>query len=189
MNAIQRITETDIPTLVTMARTTFADTFGANTAPADMQEFLDTAYAPAQLLAELQTPGTSFWFATVAGVPAGYLKLNVDAAVTADVTAPNALELERIYILPAYKRHGLGSLLYAHALKLAQAQHKPVIALGVWEHNEPAKAFYAKRGFVKVGEHVFQVGDDPQRDWLMEAPVPAATAASGPESRPGESNS
>lgn len=165
------VTESQIPTLVHLARTTFADTFNANTAPADMAAFLDTAYSPEQLTQELHTPGTTFWFITVDGTPAGYLKLNVDGAVTADVQAKNALELERIYILPAYKHQGLGSMLYAHALKMAQSLHKDTIALGVWEHNEPAKAFYAARGFHKVGEHAFVVGSDPQHDWLMEAAV------------------
>lgn len=171
MKTIRQLTETDIPTLVHMARVTFADTFGVNTAPADMREFLDTAYAPARLKHELQTRGTTFWFVVVDDVPAGYMKLNVDAAVTADVQSTNALELERIYILPTYKRRGLGSMLYAQALKLAKAQGKAKIALGVWEHNEAAKSFYAKRGFHQVGEHAFVVGNDPQRDWLMEADV------------------
>lgn len=171
MNTIRQVTEADIPTLVHMARITFADTFNANTAPDDMQEFLDTAYAPAQLTRELQTVGTTFWFVTVDGTPAGYMKLNIDAAVTEDVQSKSALELERIYILPTYKRHGLGSLLYTRALEFAKKQGKAKIALGVWEHNEPAKSFYAKRGFKKVGEHAFVVGDDPQHDWLMEADV------------------
>lgn len=168
---IVKVSDQDIPTLVHIARVTFADTFNNNTAPDDMQEFLDTAYAPAQLTKELHTPGTTFWFVTVDGTPAGYLKLNIDQAVTADVKADNALELERIYILPDHKRQGLGGKLFDHALHMAKEFHKPTIALGVWEHNEPAKSFYAKRGFHKVGEHAFVVGDDPQHDWLMEAAV------------------
>ena len=36
---ITPVTDNDIPTLVTMARTTFADTFNANTAPEDMAAF------------------------------------------------------------------------------------------------------------------------------------------------------
>ena len=39
--------------------------------------------------------------------------------------------------------------------------------LGVWEHNPRAQAFYRKWGFERVGEHVFQMGDDPQIDWWM----------------------
>jgi len=39
--------------------------------------------------------------------------------------------------------------------------------LGVWEHNPRAIAFYRKWGFEAVGEHVFVVGTDPQRDLVM----------------------
>jgi ribosomal protein S18 acetylase RimI-like enzyme len=37
----------------------------------------------------------------------------------------------------------------------------------VWEHNPRAIAFYRKWGLEVVGEHVFMMGDDPQRDLLM----------------------
>ncbi|WP_461212892.1 GNAT family N-acetyltransferase [Lacticaseibacillus sp. GG6-2] len=170
-NQIKQVTDSDVATLVKLARTTFADTFDANTAPNDMATFLATAYSPEQLLAELHTPGTTFWFIEAAGQAVGYLKLNVDAALTPDVQAGNALELERIYILPEFKHHGFGSQLFTFAWNYAKQAHKTTIALGVWEHNEPAKAFYATRGFHRVGEHVFQVGTDPQRDWLMECAV------------------
>jgi diamine N-acetyltransferase len=39
--------------------------------------------------------------------------------------------------------------------------------LGVWENNPRALRFYAKFGFVEVGEHRFHVGSDAQRDLLM----------------------
>jgi ribosomal protein S18 acetylase RimI-like enzyme len=40
--------------------------------------------------------------------------------------------------------------------------------LGVWEHNHRAQAFYRKWNFHEVGTHVFQLGDDPQTDILMQ---------------------
>ena len=170
-NRIYRVQDQNVAVLVQLARTTFAETFDANTDPADMAEFLATAYAPSTLLAELHSPGSTFWFIEDEGQVAGYLKLNVAPALTPDVHADQALELERIYILPEFKQRGLGSQLFDFAKNYALRHHKATIALGVWEHNEPAKAFYAARGFHRVGEHVFQVGSDPQRDWLMECAV------------------
>jgi ribosomal protein S18 acetylase RimI-like enzyme len=38
----------------------------------------------------------------------------------------------------------------------------------VWQQNTRAQAFYKRWKFSIVGEHVFQLGDDPQMDWLME---------------------
>jgi ribosomal protein S18 acetylase RimI-like enzyme len=45
--------------------------------------------------------------------------------------------------------------------------------LGVWEHNERAKAFYRKWGFLETGSHIFQLGSDPQTDLIMERPLQA----------------
>ena len=42
-----------------------------------------------------------------------------------------------------------------------------VLWLGVWEHNEKALNFYKKMGFVIFDEHIFKLGDDEQRDYLM----------------------
>jgi len=42
------------------------------------------------------------------------------------------------------------------------------IWLGVWEKNPRAISFYQKWGFKEVGTHIFHVGDDPQRDFIME---------------------
>ena len=43
--------------------------------------------------------------------------------------------------------------------------------LGVWEKNPRAIEFYKKWGFREVGSHVFMVGDDPQKDYIMELEV------------------
>jgi ribosomal protein S18 acetylase RimI-like enzyme len=40
--------------------------------------------------------------------------------------------------------------------------------LGVGEDNQRAQRFYRKWGFQVVGEHIFQVGSDPQTDLIME---------------------
>ena len=52
-------------------------------------------------------------------------------------------------------------------LDLASDLKKEVVWLGVWEHNQRAIEFYKKWGFEKFGTHIFQLGDDPQKDWLM----------------------
>ena len=39
--------------------------------------------------------------------------------------------------------------------------------LGVWERNARAIAFYAKWGFIDIGDHVFMLGSDRQTDRIM----------------------
>jgi ribosomal protein S18 acetylase RimI-like enzyme len=53
----------------------------------------------------------------------------------------------------------------------AQQKGYDTLWLGVWENNIRAQVFYRKWNFVKVGTHVFQLGDDPQTDFLMQRSV------------------
>jgi hypothetical protein len=48
--------------------------------------------------------------------------------------------------------------------------------LGVWERNARAQVFYRKWDFRTVGEHLFPLGSDLQRDILMETCAVAGNA-------------
>ena len=58
-----------------------------------------------------------------------------------------------------------------HVVARAEANASTVLWLGVWERNLRALAFYRKWGFDIVGEQIFQLGDDPQRDLVMRRNV------------------
>lgn len=145
---------------------TFTDTFAAHNTPEDLQAYLEKAYDPEKLESELAAEGSVFWFLYDGQELAGYMKINVDAALTEDMGA-DSLEVERIYIRPAFKRRGHGKYLIDKAIEIARAQGKTSIWLGVWEHNLNALAFYAKMGFVRTGAHSFFMGDDEQTDFIM----------------------
>jgi ribosomal protein S18 acetylase RimI-like enzyme len=55
-----------------------------------------------------------------------------------------------------------------HVKAEARARGARTLWLGVWERNARAQAFYRKWNFRTVGEHMFQLGSDLQRDILME---------------------
>ncbi|MFB9770453.1 GNAT family N-acetyltransferase [Lactiplantibacillus modestisalitolerans] len=168
----RKLTVNDAQLLRQISIETFQDTFGAQNTAANMQAYLSEAYDLGKLTAELANPESWFYFVFVAGhdEPAGYLKLNVGAAQS-EAMGPHALEVERIYIRSAYKHRGLGSAFIQQALKFADDAHKKKIWLGVWEHNEPAKAFYHKWGFEPFSAHSFVMGDDPQTDILMQRSI------------------
>lgn len=157
----------DLDTLQALSCQTFSATFGAENQPEKIADYLATAYAPAQLTAELENPHSRFVFAEVDNTLAGYLKLNIDDAQT-EKRGNDRLEVERIYFLPEWQHHGLGRQFIAYAEQVARADGKHYVWLGVWEHNENAKAFYAKMEFQKVGQHSFVLGDDPQTDFILE---------------------
>ena len=59
---IRRATPADAEALSSLARTCFTQTFGHLYAPADLEAFLDEAYAPDVLRAELEDPNRATWF-------------------------------------------------------------------------------------------------------------------------------
>ncbi len=162
----RQLTTDDVQTLQQISIETYTDTFEAQNTAANMRAFLESAYNLPKLTRELANPNSRFYFVEHDHQPMGYLKLNVEDAQS-EKMGPDALEVERIYIRPAFKHQGLGSAFIKQAIDLAKQAHKTKIWLGVWEHNEPAKAFYAKWGFQQFSSHTFVMGDDPQTDLLM----------------------
>ena len=53
------------------------------------------------------------------------------------------------------------------SLEAAAAQGIRTLWLGVYEHNPRARRFYARWGFVDVGEHVFLLASEEQTDRVM----------------------
>lgn len=167
MEEIKQVQPDQIGDLIAISRETFEATFGKDNTAENMQEFLDSSYNHDQLLTELETPGSSFWFLYVDGQVAGYLKLNINSAQSERVDE-NAMEIERIYLKESFQHRGLGQKMMDFALNCAQDLGKNPVWLGVWEHNENAKNFYARNGFTRFSQHTFVLGDDPQTDFLLK---------------------
>lgn len=163
---IKKVTPADVKELQMVSRETFQATFAPFTAPDDMARFLKEDYATEKLLQEINNPNSRFFFLLVKNEVAGYLKVNVGDAQTEHVKA-NALEVERIYLRQKFQHQGLGLALIKLAEKIARSEHYAYMWLGVYEYNLVAQKFYDQDGFKRVGQHTFQVGSDPQTDYLL----------------------
>ncbi|MGQ5708346.1 GNAT family N-acetyltransferase [Lactobacillus sp. PSON] len=163
---IKNVTSNDLKDLQNISRETFKKTFDPFTAPDDMKRFLEEAYADKKLLAEINNPHSRFFFLLVEDEVAGYLKINDEDAQTESVK-PNALEVERIYLRSKFQHKGLGLVLIKLAEKIAREENRDYMWLGVYEKNINAQKFYKRDGFEKVSQHVYQVGDDPQIDYIL----------------------
>lgn len=163
---IKNVTSNDLKDLQNISRETFKKTFDPFTAPDDMKRFLEEAYADKKLLAEINNPHSRFFFLLVEDEVAGYLKINDEDAQTESVK-PNALEVERIYLRNKFQHKGLGLVLIKLAEKIAREENRDYMWLGVYEKNINAQKFYKRDGFEKVSQHVYQVGDDPQIDYIL----------------------
>lgn len=164
--SLKECTFEDLQVLQEIGIETFTDTFAAHNTPEDLKAYLDKAYNPEKLKEELSAEDSTFYLLYCEDEPAGYMKVNVDAALT-EATGADSLEVERIYIRAGFKRRGLGRFLIDKATEIAGAQGKNLIWLGVWENNVNAIAFYEKMGFVRTGSHSFFMGDDEQTDFIM----------------------
>ena len=163
---IKPITTSDVEKLQKVSRETFKATFDPYTAPNDMVRFLEKDYETVKLVKEIENPNSRFYFLMVQNEIAGYLKINVGDAQTEHLRE-NALEVERIYLRSSFQHRGLGNVLLDFAEKTAREEGKDYMWLGVYEKNVPAQHFYKRHGFSKVSQHTFQVGSDPQTDWLL----------------------
>ena len=167
---IRRAGVDDAASLAELGARTFAETFAADNRPEDMAAYLAAAFGPELQVAELTDPHSTFLIAEVDGVAAGYAKLH-PGRTPESVTGERPLELVRLYVSQAWLGRGVGAALMRECLVEAQCSGYQTLWLGVWENNNRARAFYRKWDFRDVGKHIFQLGDDPQTDILMERPV------------------
>jgi ribosomal protein S18 acetylase RimI-like enzyme len=155
--------------LAALGRQTFTETFAASNTPADMAAFLAQAYGPDIQLSELQQARYTFLLAEMQGQLVGYAKLwrDSDLSLAAGEAMAGRLEVKQLYVMEEWTGTGLGAALMRRILDLAQAESCAAVVLGVWEHNERAKAFYQRFGFREIGEVAFKLGEDVQRDLVL----------------------
>jgi ribosomal protein S18 acetylase RimI-like enzyme len=169
---IRLATARDAETLSRVARKSFYDAFADHpkNAPDDLKSYMDEAFAVETIAAELSDEDAIYFIAEIGGEMVGYVKLKKNSRE--DATAgENPIELCRLYSLNEFIGKGIGKALMQHSLDYAAANKHDFMWLGVWEYNFRAQKFYEKFGFEKCGEHVFQLGTDPQTDWLMQKKI------------------
>jgi len=164
MNIIIREgTITDAEMIADMSRQTFYETFIADNRKEDMDKFMNEQFTREALIREVGSPGNIFLLAYADEEPVGYARLREEEAEIA-----NSIEVARLYADAKMIGKGVGKALMEACISTAISLGKQAIWLGVWEKNERAIKFYQKFGFEKFSEHDFLLGNDLQRDWLMQ---------------------
>ena len=146
---------------------TFSETFAADNTAENLAAYIATSFNVAQQTTELEDPASTFLIAEIDGRAAGYAKLH-DGEPEKAVEGANPVELVRLYVSRDWLGRGIGEQLMRACVDEARQAGHDTIWLGVWERNARAQAFYRKWNFRAVGEHVFKLGSDLQRDILME---------------------
>jgi ribosomal protein S18 acetylase RimI-like enzyme len=164
---IRRGQAEDARLLAELGARTFSDAFAADNTTENMADYLASAFSPEQQASELADPHCLFQIAENNGVAVGYAMLR-SGNVLDSVTGDKPIELVRLYVSREILGSGVGAALMQACIGEAKREGFTTLWLGVWENNHRAQAFYRKWNFHEVGTHVFQLGDDPQTDLLMQ---------------------
>ena len=168
--SIQRVGIEDLEILQKISIQTFRETFETMNTPENMESYIRDNLGIEQIKAELSNPDSAFYFAVQNLEIIGYLKLNFSGAQT-ELKDPEAIEIERIYVLKSLKGKGIGKVLLDQAIQIGKNLNARYIWLGVWEHNNHAIGFYQKQGFVQFDKHTFTLGNDIQTDIMMKLEI------------------
>jgi len=166
---IRQATVEDAKLLTDLAYTTFWDAFAHHpkNAPDDLNYYMRQAFNQEQIASELADAKNIFLIAEIDGEAAGYSKIIIDN-IEPGIIATRPVELSRLYAHQKHLGQGVGQRLMDACFERARAEDRDVMWLGVWEYNPRAQRFYEKNGFRIVSSHVFQLGEDPQTDLLMQ---------------------
>jgi ribosomal protein S18 acetylase RimI-like enzyme len=162
----------DVPALVALGRKTFFEKWKHTTSPENMSRYLDRAYSPDVIRAEIMRDKIVYLVAEANHEIVGYVRLTrdmpsieeYDPGVSAACNRP--LEVSRIYVSTELTGQSIGGRLINKVFELAKEEGCDLVWLGVWEFNEAVR-FYQRHGFVKAGTHKFVMGDQVDTDWVM----------------------
>jgi diamine N-acetyltransferase len=157
----------DAALLAELGARTFSETFAPDNSAKDMAAYLASAFSRAQQTAELADATSLFLIAETDGVATGYAMLR-SGNVLDSISGDKPIELVRLYVSQASLGSGVGAALMQACIDEAKQRGHKTLWLGVWERNARAQAFYRKWNFTEIGTHIFQLGDDPQTDILMQ---------------------
>jgi ribosomal protein S18 acetylase RimI-like enzyme len=162
----------DAAALAAFAESAFRATFGAQNSAENMDAHCAAAYGESIQAREIAAPDLETLVAVQGDQLIGYAQLRWGAAAEC-ISAVKPAEILRLYVDQAQHGKGVARELMDRLFALAGAGGADLIWLGVWEHNPRAIAFYRKHGFTPAGDHVFRLGNDPQRDLILVRPLGA----------------
>ena len=163
----QKLSPDDLRELREISRSTFFEAFGEQNNSEDLHSYLNKAFSEETLKNELLDPRSEFYFAKLKNKTLGYFKINFEGAQT-EFQDPDAMELERIYVLKEHQKQKLGQAMLDAVIEMAIQRGLRYLWLGVWEKNQQAIKFYQKNRFEFAGTHDFWVGNDLQTDRIMK---------------------
>lgn len=167
---LRRAAADDALALSRVAEATFRAAFAAASTEAEMDRHCATRFGLRHQAEEIAARSLETFLAMDGEGIAGFAQLRSHVKPRC-VSAASACEVQRLYVDARYHGKGVAAVLMDACIDAARGHGTVALWLGVWERNARAIAFYAKCGFVEVGEQVFPLGQDLHRDLVMARPI------------------
>ncbi len=167
MTSIRHGSHGDAETLARLGTETFCDTFGRLYAESDLSTFLKKNHSVGVYRDLLGDPDWRVWLAEdAAGEAIGYAVAG-PCSLPVPGLPPHSGELARLYLKKDSKGTGLGARLLDGALDFLRLRFEHVY-LSVYAENAVAQRLYTSRGFVKIHDYFYMVGEHADPEWIME---------------------
>lgn len=164
----------DARSLAELAERTFRDTFSEANTNEDMMLHCKTSYGEPIQAGEISDPALVTLVCEEQDGLIAFAQLRWGKA-PGSISGDRPGEIRRLYVAADWHGKEIAQELMKACLSQFEKENTGTIWLGVWERNPRAISFYKKFGFSEVGEHIFQLGADRQRDIVMARPNPSAT--------------
>jgi ribosomal protein S18 acetylase RimI-like enzyme len=158
----------DAESLAALAEQTFREAFAADNSAENIDLHCAQYFSPRIQGEEISEPRLVTLLAECDGELTGFAQLRLEQSMTC-IEGERPAELRRIYVANKWHGRGVARELMRAVYAAAADAGSDCLWLGVWEKNPRAIAFYRKCGFSVVGDHVFMLGQDRQRDLIMVA--------------------
>ncbi|MDB4292814.1 GNAT family N-acetyltransferase [Maribacter sp.] len=110
-----------------------------------LEWYVDKEFSTKKLTSDLNDHHTEYYFIEHEQKAVGFIKIRNNSVANSSIE--NAVELEKIYVLPECKGMGIGKSALKDIIKRITAAGAKNIFLGVIDTNINAIAFYEKIGF------------------------------------------
>ncbi|MFG6432485.1 GNAT family N-acetyltransferase [Roseateles sp. LYH14W] len=167
---IRHATVDDAAALASFAARAFADTYLGLDDPQEIADYCAEHFQPEVMAGVIRDPACATLLVWVGEQLAGYAILR-DTPPPGCVTAPQPLQLWRLYLGQGFIGQGLGARLMAEVHEQARRRGARTLWLGVYDRNVRAVEFYGRFGFVQVGTSQFLFGGRYYADPIYAAAV------------------
>ncbi len=144
MNLIEAQTK-DIPELKEICINAYSKNFYDHWNEGGLEWYLDKEFNKKRLESDLTDKNTAYYFINHEFNTVGFIKINNNSAIGSTIS--NAVELEKIYVLPECKGMGVGKWTLQEIINKSAKDGKKNLFLSVIDTNVNAIAFYKKLGF------------------------------------------